>query len=168
MAWTDTVHKFLGHGKYNATLPTYSDGQTAEAQCDSRGRVLVTLASDASAPPTSTSAGTTWGKTTGLTATHRELITATDSKGLLYLRLRSTYASAGYIQLHDLNAVADLVSATSVPIGPSFDIASNGTVEIEYPRARMFTSGIVWAFSTTPNVYTQDASATVVAEWEIF
>lgn len=160
----DLVHKWLGHGQYNATLPTATDGLVVPAQCDSRGRLIVALGADTGVA-TETSTGTTW---VHLHAPDdKALVTATANKGLCFFYFQSTYASAGFMQFHNLAATGSLVSTTSVPHIASIAIPANGLVSFAFPRARMFSTGIVWAFSSTANVYTEVAAATVCASVEI-
>lgn len=161
MSWTDTVHKFLAHLTYNATLPTYTDGQTAEAQSDSRGRLIVSVG--AATVPTSTTAGTTWSDT--LAADDKGTIVGS-AKSLLFAQFQSTHGSPGWIQLFNLAAHASLSSGVTVPTMVPIPIAANGTVNIDLPRGRAFSAGIVWAFSSTPLVYTADAAATIVVSAE--
>jgi hypothetical protein len=166
MSWTDTVHKFLAHLSYNTTLPTYTDGQTAEAQSDSRGRLIVSVGATSGAPPTSVTAGTTWVDTASMTPSYRGLISASASS-LLFAQFQSTYGIGGYIQLHNLAAAGSLSSGVTVPTMVPIPIAAYGTVNIELPRGRYFSTGIVWSYSLTPYVYTTDSSATIVCSAEI-
>lgn len=159
--WTDLVHKFLGHAKYNATLPTYTDGQTAEMQADSRGRLRTVLES-ITGVATSTTAGTTW--VDSYTADDSGTISASP-KALLGAYFTSTYAASGFIQLHNLAAHGSLSSGATVPLF-SIPIDANGFAAIDLPRGRAFSTGIVWAFSSTANVYTAVAAATVVGSAE--
>ena len=161
MAWTDTVHLFKGHGVYNATLPTKTDGQTEALQLDSRGRLIVSVGADTVL--TSTTAGTTW--VDQLTATHKNAIVAS-SKALLFAQFQSTYATGGWIQLFNLAAHASLSTGVTVPTMVPIPIAAYGTVNIELPRGRAFSSGIVWAYSSTALVWTEVAAATVVVSAE--
>jgi hypothetical protein len=161
MAWTDTVHKFLAHLTHNTTLPTYTDGQTAEAQSDSRGRLIVSVG--ATSVPTSGTVSTTWYDC--ITATHKATIVGS-AKSLLFAQFQSTYGVAGWIQIHNLAAHTSLSTGVTVPTMVSIPIAANGTVSIDLPRGRTMSNGLVWAFSSTPSVWTQDAAATVMASVE--
>lgn len=163
MGWTDTVHKFLAHLKYNSTLPTYTNGSTAEAQCDDRGRLLVSIAGYSGAP-SSSSSGTEWAH--ALASASSGTIAAT-AKTLHFAVFTSEYGLPGYIQLHNLAAHGSLVSTTSVPYMAPIPIAANGFAVLELPRGLLFGTGIVWAYSTTLNVYTADTNAQVVLSAEI-
>lgn len=163
-SFTDLVHKWLGHGKYNTTLPTLTDGQVGENQCDSRGRLIVSIGADGGVA-TETSAGTSW--VHALTHDDKGLVTASASKHLCSFWVQSSYATAGYIQFHNLAATGSLVSTTSIPAIAPLYIQANGLVSITFARGKLFSTGIVWAFSSTPNVWTEVAAATVGGSFEI-
>jgi hypothetical protein len=164
VAWTDLVHKFLPHGKYNATLPTLSDGANGEQQLDSRGRLIVSV-SGSTAVPTESGSATSW--THAITHDDKGLVTATASKSLAFFWMQSSYATGGYLQFHNLAATGSLVTTVSVPLIAPIYIAPMGFASIEFPRAKLFSTGIVWAFSSTPNVWTEVAAATLGGSFEI-
>lgn len=163
-AFTDLVHKWEGHAKHNTTLPTATDGQVVENQCDTRGRLIVAIGADVGVA-TESSTGVTW--VNALTHDDKGLVTATAAKSLCSFYVQSSYATAGYIAFFNLAATASLSSGVTVPhIAPLY-IPAMGLVSISFARAKLFATGIVWAFSSTPNVWTEVAAATVGGSFEI-
>jgi hypothetical protein len=156
-SWTDLVHKFLGHGKYNATLPTYNDGQAAEVQTDSRGRIITV-----SATPTNSTVGTTWSDEISAGA-QAKLVTATANKSFVGGFWTNTEPVSGYVMLFNLASTGSLSSGVTEPFMAPIPIAANGFVAVSLPRARVFSTGIVWAISSTPDVYTSSTAAAVAS-----
>lgn len=156
------IDRFLGSQRYDAALPTRRDGDIREVQCDWRGRTILAIGDDTSVA-TETESSTTWVNVT--TPADVGLVSATP-KHLGQFWLQSTYGAAGWIQLHDVASLVDLTPGDAPAFAPLY-IAANGLVTIPFPRAKLFSTGIVWAFSSTPSTYTAVGAATLVGSFEV-
>lgn len=139
-------------GQYNATLPTFNDGEEGGLQLDINGKQLVVVAASANA-----SAGTS----TFFNATQSNTVTAVKvSAGNLYsLRLYNPGAAAVFVQIFDL-ATGSVTLGTTVP-KQSFFVPIGGTRDENF-GPMSFGTAISIAATTTVNGLTAPATAIVV------
>lgn len=162
--WTDTIFKFIGHSRYNSALPSVGSGSASELQCDSSGRLIVSVGADTALK----SSLTTWQKApnTGSAGLSKRAFTLTATKRVRRVIVSSGYGTARYFQLHDLLATTDL-SGSSIPLFSTY-ISANGNYAYDFGEPGLSLSlGLVWVVSTTLNVNTEDASALFLAWAEV-
>lgn len=160
-------------GKYNATSPTFTDGQRGDLQIDQAGRLLValgsliagedltnnvlgTLQAPVSSATYSPSAATNWG--TAISA----LVKA--SPGNVYsFRVTNSSPYVRYFQLHNKVTVPTFSDVPSrVFLVPAGSVNQPSVVELDMqyfaPSWRLST-GVGWAWSTNPGSFVPGASA---------
>ncbi len=146
MDFFQSVFNFLSHFRYNSTLPTVANGSTSEAQCDSRGRLLVNVA--ASVDPGATGERAFY--STDAVGSSGEII-ADAAKGLVDLRAQNMSSNARFFQIFDL---ASSPSGGAEPV-LVYRVEANGFINLgNLGMPRPFLSGVVWAVSTTHDTYT--------------
>lgn len=157
MSWLDTVFKFVGHARFNTLTPSLTNGETCEAQCDERGRLLVstqpinTLWADGGIAAAERVVKGTSGKLHQIFGRN----VGGDDKFIFVFN----HPSAGAGRPAD-GATAHLFVPIKVSAGASFSL--------DLPRVRPFSVGLYWGVSSTDGSFTYDASATfeVSAEYE--
>lgn len=153
MAWQDTIFKFLGLARYNATPPTLTNGATSELQVDSSGRLLVN--------PGATS--TTWAD--GGAAAAEKQVKASAGK-LWQIFGRNTGASTRWIFI--FNATARPSNGSTAALFTPVRVAAGESFAIVLDRSRAFSTGLYWGISSTDATFTYDSGGTFVvsAEYE--
>lgn len=152
MSVLDSVFKWLAHARYNVTTPTYSDGDQAELQTTSSGRLKVdaVLGADDGAKLWSLSGA----------ATSERIVKA--SSGKLFRVLASNPgASVAYLFLY--NSATRPTNGSTAAIVPPIAIAagSDATVDLQIDPYDC-TVGIYWGASSTHDDFTYDNTATLL------
>jgi len=157
MAWTDTIFKFIGLARHNTITPSLTNGQTCEAQCDERGRLLV-----------STEPVNTLWSDGGIAAAERVV---KGSAGKLHQIFgRNTGGSTKYIFIfnHATSGGSRPANTSTAHMFVPVKVQAGEAFSIELPRARAFSTGLYWGVSSTDASFTYDSGATfeVSAEYE--
>jgi hypothetical protein len=139
--WPSQLFRWLGFARYNVTAPVGADGQVAELQGDAAGRLRTTTQGE---------------KPTGLVIspaleTHRQVVVGAGALVELYGFNDDT--ATKYLMLFD---AASLPGNGASGWLARFRIAGGGSIAFApgYPLA--FTSGLIWAASTTADTLTID------------
>lgn len=157
MAWIDTIFKFLGHARYNAITPSLTSGETVEAQCDERGRLLV------STEPINTQ----WADS-GVATAERVV---KGSPGKLHMIFgRNVGSSDGYVFVfnHAAAGAGRPANGSAAYLFLPIKVGTGEGFSIELPRARGFSQGLYWGVSSTDSTFTFASSArfTISTEYE--
>ena len=157
MAWADTIFKFLGLARYNATPPSLTDGANCEAQCDSSGRLLVNPGA----------INTTWAD--GGTAAAEKVVKAAPGK-LWQIFGRNTGGSDKYIFIfnHAASGGSRPSNGSTAALFVPVKVKAGEAFSITLDRARTFSTGLYWGASSTDATFTYESGATLVvsAEYE--
>lgn len=157
-SWIDTILKSIGYARFNTSLPTVGGGSASELQCDTNGRLIVSVGAQTALA----SALTTWQKSpaSGSVGLSKESFTLSTAKRVRRITVMSGYGTPRYFHLHDLLAHASIVSGTTIPIFPGIQIAAQGVQDLDFGEpGLLLTAGLSWCASSTFNVSTIDASA---------
>jgi hypothetical protein len=159
-SFVQTIFKWLGLARYNATRDTFTDGDACEMQCDQYGNLKVAIADDGAST-------TTWDVLPTVAPIGVD-------EGLVYSgagkRVMSAYGlnyGADKIYLMFFDAIAQ-PSASAVPFLAPLPIEAGAAFSISFPRgSKEFSSaGIYWVASSTANVLTNLSTATLAIEVE--
>lgn len=153
MAWTDTVFKFLAMARYNAVLPSLTNGASADFQCDASGRLLVNAGA----------INTTWADG-GASVAERQVKA---SAGRLWQIFgRNTGGSPLWIFI--FNATARPANGSTAALFVPIRVAAGESFSVVLDRARAFSTGLYWGISSTDATFTYASGGTFVvsAEYE--
>lgn len=153
MSVLDSVFKWLGHARYNATAPTLTDGSQGELQCTKDGRLKVDIAS---------TGATVWSSPGA--ATSERVVKA--STGTIY-RLMLTNTGASDVHVFLFNAAARPLNGSTAEIVPPLKLTPGGSGEIDFELRPFAASvGIYWGASSTAGTFTYDSGATILVATE--
>lgn len=157
MAWQDTIFKFLGLARYNATAPTLTNGASSELQVDSTGRLLVNTGA----------ISTTWAD--GGAAAAEKVVKASAGK-LWQIFGRNTGASAQWIFIfnHAASGASRPANGSTAALFTPVRVAAGESFAIVLDRPRAFATGLYWGISSTDATFTYASGGTfvVAAEYE--
>lgn len=139
MSLLDRIFPWLGHGRYQASPPTLVDQAVAAFRLDALGRLLVTFEGEAAIAWTQVSS----------TGTYAVVRSSAGIVGGLYAA--SLVEDDTYLQLFNLAAGPPAGGATPAHV---FPLVAGGVVSIEVLAGLSFSTGCVWAISSTPTTYT--------------
>jgi hypothetical protein len=151
MSVLDPIIQWMAHGRYNVTEPTYTDGEQAELQTTSNGRLKVEASFGASD-------GVKLWNNPGV-ATSERIVKNTSGK--LYRILVSNPGVADAF-LFVFNASARPSNGSTAEIVPPIKILAGADAEIGLDLDPYdATVGIYWGASSTHDDFTYDATATL-------
>jgi hypothetical protein len=125
------------------------DGAVVDGQCDARGNLRVVVAATEDVP-------STWvDPESGAQLTHRRIVAAQAGRRLRRILVTNEGPERRWFMLFDLATmpIANAQPVLARPLQPSEFYAW------EFPRSRVFASGITWAASAAPSTYAEDAAA---------
>lgn len=144
--FTTTIFQWMGFARYNTSPQVTANGQPQELQSDVNGNLLVNVASYGGASPAS------WTDTVN---TYQQVVK--NAAGKLYSMSGSNEGTTKrWIQIFDAVAVPSNGAVPKMQLA----VFAGGTFSIDLPRGRAFSSGIVWAISSTTASLTIDNAAT--------
>lgn len=151
MSLLDPIIQWMAHGRFNTTEPTYTDGQQAELQTTSNGRLKVEASFGASE-------GTKLWNLPGVATSERVV---KNTNGQLY-RILVSNPGASAVFLFVFNSNARPSNGSTAEIVPPIAIAAGGDAEISLDLDPYdATVGIYWGASSTHDDFTYDAAATL-------
>jgi len=147
MAWTDNIFRWLGYARYNSSLPTVSEGQVEELQCDQNGRLRVALeATDVTIDTSVAEAATRY-----VSSSAERQAQAKGSAGVLReVHVINTSASERYLQLFDRTSA---LSGGEAPFARDI-VPAGGSVRIWWEGGRSFAQGLRVALSSSIATWT--------------
>ncbi len=125
------------------------DGSLVDGQCDAAGNLKVAVAA-------ATDVASFWvDPETGVPLTHARLIAEQGGRRVFRIVGSNEGPERRWFMLFDLAA---LPAANAQP-ALAYPVAAGAPFVLEFPRARVFQSGIAWGASVLPTLYTPDLQA---------
>ncbi len=153
MAWLNNVFNFLAGGQYEQSPAPLTSGATGPLLVDRYKRLIVVAA-----PPGSTiSTGENNWYVSNSAGEYQGAVKTTPGT-FFWMYGFNRGASDRFLMLFNLSSVP---SDGTAPWMTPIPIISLQPFSFEMPRGRNFSTGLVWAVSTTGDTLTKDTGATV-------